>query len=360
MPDSSSFYLPVARALAQTRIVRERLLPRPGEAQVGPDERVEPDDIVGRAYVPVPPIVYNVAQNLNVPTHEVRRLLVKKIGDTFDAHDVIARRKRPFRSPMVCRARAPGRLLAEYRGEVLLESALVPMDLFANARGVVVNASRFGVVVHSSGGLIQGVWGNGKESYGVMKVLGATREQPLTADLIDVSCLGTIIVVGGPIEPEGLKQAKTQQLRGIVAGSMSATLREQALAAAFPIMLTEGFGALAMAAPAYQIIKASTSREASLRAISQTRWGAQRPELVIPVSAREAVATEAPPAHSALESGVLVRICAGDNLGHTGRVLSAHPQTRILSSGARARAVEVALQDNETVWVAINNLEAIE
>jgi hypothetical protein len=360
MSDSSSFYLPVARALAQTRIVRERLLPRPGEAQVAPDERVEPGDIVGRAFVPVSPIVYNVALNLNVPTQEVRRLLVKKIGDTFDVHDVIARRTRPFRSPMVCRARAPGRLLAEHRGEVLLESAMVPVDLLANVHGVVVNASRFGVVVHSTGGLIQGVWGNGKESYGVLKVLGAAREQPLTADLIDVSCLGTIIVVGGALEQGGLEQAETQQLRGIIAASMPATLREHALAAAFPIMLTEGFGSLTMAAPAYQVFKASTTREASLRAISQTRWGAQRPEVVIPVSARDAAVAEVPPAHSALESGAMVRICAGEHLGQSGRVLSERPQTRALASGARARAVEVELQENETAWVAINNLEAIE
>jgi hypothetical protein len=360
MPDSNSFYLPVARVLAQTRVVRERLLPRPGEAQVGPDDRVEPGDIVGRAFVPVSPIVYNIAQNLNVPTHQVRGLLVKNIGDSFEAQDVIARRKRAFRQHMVCRARSPGRLLAEHRGEVLLESAMVPMDLTANIRGVVVNASRFGVVVHSTGGLIQGVWGNGKESYGVLKVLGATREQPLTADLIDVSCLGTIIVVGGALEPEGLRQAETQQLRGIIAGSMPATLRELALAAPFPIMLTEGFGSLTMAAPAFELFKASTTREASLRAVSQTRWGAQRPEVVIPVSAREAIAGEAPPAHAALQHAALVRICAGEHMGQSGRVLSDHPQVRVLASGARARSVEIELHEHVTVWVAINNLEAIE
>src|SRR6202023_78132 len=97
MTDSNSFYLPTARVLAQTRIVRERLLPRPGEAQVGPDDRVEPGDIVARALVPVSPIVYNIAQNLNVPTNQVRGLLVKNIGDSFEAQDVIARRKRAFR-----------------------------------------------------------------------------------------------------------------------------------------------------------------------------------------------------------------------------------------------------------------------
>ena len=237
---------------------------------------------------------------------------------------------------------------------------MIPLDLLANIRGVVVNASRFGVVVQSSGALIQGVWGNGKESFGVLKVLGAMREQHLTADLIDVSCLGTIIVVGGALEPEGLQQAETQQLRGIIAGSMPATSREQAMAAGFPIMLTEGFGSLTMAASAYDVFKASSSHEVSLRAVSQTRWGAQRPEVVIPLSARETASGDILPAQVALRHGVRVRICAGDHMGQTGLVLSDNPQVRVLASGARARAVEIHLPDDETVWVAINNLEAIE
>lgn len=360
MTDSSDFFVPIARVLAQTRIVRDRLLPRPGEAEVHPDDKVEPGDIVARTQVPIPPIVYNIAQNLNVPTSQVRGLLVKKVGDSFDAQEVIARRKRLFRQHMVCRARAPGRLLAEHRGEVLLESALVPLDLTANMRGVVVNASRFGVVIQSYGALIQGVWGNGKESYGILKLLGSAREQPLTAELIDVSCLGTIIIVGGSIGPEALQQAETQQLRGIIAGSMPATLREQALAEPFPIMLTEGFGSLSMAPSAYDLFKASSGREASLRAISQTRWGAQRPEVVIPQPAREQAAGTVPPAHVALQGGVAVRICAGEHIGQSGRVVSDSPQMRVLANGVHARSVEIQLPDGQTVWAAINNLEAIE
>jgi len=194
---------------------------------------------------------------------------------------------------------------------------------------------------------------------GLADVAAGERDEDLLGVLLVLDELAQLIVVGGALEPEGLRQAETQQLRGIIAGSMPATLRELALAAPFPIMLTEGFGSLTMAAPAFELFKASTTREASLRAVSQTRWGAQRPEVVIPVSAREAIAGEAPPAHAALQHAALVRICAGEHMGQTGRVLSDHPQVRVLASGARARSVEIELQEHVTVWVAITNLEAI-
>ena len=359
MADSKNFYLPVARALSQTVVIRERLLPRAGEAAVQADDHVEPADVVARAYVPIQPIVYNVAQALKVPANSVRGLLLKKEGDAFQTDEVIARRRRFLRDPLACRARAPGRLLAEHLGEVLLESAPVPLELQANIRGTVANASRFGVVLQTLGALVQGVWGNGKESYGVLKVLGSAREQPLTADLIDVSCLGMIVVVGGAIEPEGLRQAETQQVRGIIAGSMPSAMREQTLAMPFPVVLTEGFGSLAMAEPAYQLLRGLTGREVSLRAVSQVRWGAQRPGAVVPLSTREAPSAETAPAYATLRSGSAVRVCAGESMGQTGRVISESPQTHVFPSGMRARAVEVELADHEMVWAPINNLEAI-
>jgi hypothetical protein len=215
------------------------------------------------------------------------------------------------------------------------------------------------VVLHTVGALVQGIWGNAKESYGVLKVLGAAREQPLTADLIDVSCLGMIVAVGGALDPEGLKQAESQQVRGIIAASMPTAVREQAQAAPFPIVLTEGFGSLAMAEPAYDLLRSLTGREVSLRAISQVRWGAQRPGAVVPLSTREVPSADPPVAYAALQHGCVVRICAGDAMGQTGHVVSDSPQTHVFASGARARAVEVELADNDSVWVPINNLEAI-
>lgn len=359
MPDSKNFYLPVARALSNTRVMRERLLPRAGEATVNPGDRVEPVDVVARTAVPISPRVVNIAQLFKVPSRRAKSLLLKKVGDSFVKDEVLARKRDLFGRSLVCRAPSPGRLLAEHNGEVLLEMAPTLLELQANIKGIVANVSRFGVVLHTVGALVQGAWGNGKERHGVLKLLGAVREQPLTADLLDVSCLGTMVVVGGSIDPEGLKAAETQQVRGVIAGSMPATLRAQALAMPFPVMITEGFGTAAMTVPAYELMQTYNGREAMLRAVSQTRWGTQRPEVVVPLMTRDATGSDTPPPYASLRKDAVVRICAGDYVGQTARVVSERPQSRTFESGVRARAVEVEVAEGETVWVPINNLEAV-
>ncbi|MBI5877521.1 MAG: hypothetical protein HZB53_07720 [Chloroflexi bacterium] len=359
MIDPKTFYLPMAHILAQTRIVRERLLPRPGEAEVSADQRVEPVDVVARAFVPDMPRVYNIAQMFKVPSSRAHTLLLKHAGEEFAKDEIIARHKRTLEQARVIRAPAPGRLLAEHEGEVLLEMMPAPLELKAGIKGVVANASRFGVVIQVAGALVQGLWGNGKTNFGVLKVLGAVREQPLTAELIDVSCLGTIVVAGGALQPAGLKQAEAQQVRGIICGSMPATLCAAALAAPFPVVITEGFGAVPMAGPAYELCRASNSREASLDAVARTRWGASRPELVVPLPARDAaVVTETPRAYAAIVRNVRVRVTAGDEIGRTGHIASDQVRAREFESGIRVRAAEVEFDDGETGWIPVNNLEA--
>jgi hypothetical protein len=355
------FYLPVARALKQTRIMRERLMPRMGEVLVKRDDRVEPVDIVAR--VPMPNIIrsYNLAKMFKLSPAQVKKILTKKKGDKFAKREVLARHKPLLGQARAMRAPSDGRIIDEHNGEVLISEAANPLELQANIKGTIANVMpRFGVMIQTAGGLVQGVWGNGKEVYGVCKLLSDNREQSLSAELIDVSCLGAIVTIGGALTAEGLKQAEAQKVGGIVAGSVPAALRQAVLAVSFPVMITEGFGALLMAEPAFELLKTYNTREANLRAVVQTRWGATRPELVIPLTSRESAnVNEIAAPVVALENDVPVRICAGEYQGHVGHVVSAKPQSRTLTSGVRTRAVEVEIEYEERVWVPINNLEAI-
>jgi hypothetical protein len=355
------FYLPVARALKQTRVMRERLMPRIGEVKVKRDERVEPVDVVARVSMPNIIRSYNLAKMFKLQPNQAKKTLLKKVGATFVKGEPLARYKSMFGSALRVRAPADGRIIAERNGELLTSEATNPLELQANIKGTIANVMpRFGVMIQTAGGLVQGVWGNGKEAYGVFKLLSDNREQALSAELIDVSCLSAIVVVGGSITPEGLKQVEAQKVGGIVAGSMPVALRDHVMALPFPVMITEGFGSLLMVEPAFELLKLYKNHEANLRAVAQTRWGAVRPELVIPLAARESAnITEVASPVVALQNGVPVRICAGDYQGHIGHVVSAKPQSRTLASGVRARAVEVEIEYEERVWVPINNLEAI-
>ncbi|MBI1801425.1 MAG: hypothetical protein HY259_04085 [Chloroflexi bacterium] len=363
------FYLPVAHARPQARIIRERLLPHSGEVSVEPDQRVEPPHIVARAAMPAAPLVVNLAQRLGVPPKDVKGFLLKAIGDEFNKDEVLASKKGRLGRVSEYRAPGVGRLLAEHEGQLVLEIVPALMELPANINGVVTNVMpRYGVVIELAGGLAQGIWGNGKENYGVLKLLGDKPDQALTQDIIDVSYLGALVVVGGAIQADGLKQATALQVHGVIAGSMPASLRDQAMAAALPIMITEGFGSWSMAAPTYELLKGFNGREAALRAVYRTRGGAQRPELVSPLPQQDAASAEAPPHAVLLQKGALVRVGAGAYLGQAGRVVSEKPQTQTLAGGIRARAVEIALGSSadtaadleaERVWIPIHNLEAI-
>ena len=137
MADPHLIYLPVARALQQTSLLRERLLPRPGTALVKEGDRVEPVDTVARTFMPMAPFVVNIAQLFQVPSLRAHSLLLKKVGDTFAKDEVLARKKNLVGRSLVCRAPSTGRLLAEHRGEVLLELAPTQFDLPANVKGMV-------------------------------------------------------------------------------------------------------------------------------------------------------------------------------------------------------------------------------
>jgi len=124
-------------------------------------------------------------------------------------------------------------------------------------------------------------------------------------------------------------------------------------------MVTEGFGAMPMAAPAFDVLRGCNAREAALDALTRLRWGASRPELVVSLPAREAGAVgDSPRAHAAVARDVKVRVVAGDGLGRTGHIAGEHVRLCAFESGIRVRAVEVEFDDGDIAWAPVNNLEA--
>ena len=82
----------------------------------------------------------------------------------------------------------------------------------------------------------------------------------------------------------------------------------------------------------------AATNSASSGAVVKTRWGAQRPELFVPLTPREGAGGEPVPQFATLQKQALVRACAGEHLGAVGRVASEQPQTRLFPNGVRAVA----------------------
>ena len=75
-----------------TLIQCERRLPAKGEVLVHPGERVEPTDVVARVHQTQDFRIVDVARKLGVPKSQVKRFLLKSVGDTVEAGQTIAMR----------------------------------------------------------------------------------------------------------------------------------------------------------------------------------------------------------------------------------------------------------------------------
>jgi len=354
-------YYPVAsRIAAQTTVRRERLLPAPGQVLVGPGEMVGPADVVARCQLPGEVKALDVCRAMGIPRSRVAKYVRRSVGDAVQANDLLASPRGMFsRFRKGCRSPVDGEVIEIRDGLILIESAATTFELRAHVRGEVTNVMpNRGVVVSVSGALIQGMWGSGGEAEGVLKMLVDSPQKPLRGRAIDVSCHGTIVAGGWIFDESVFEQAVEARVRGIIVGGMDAELRPSLQSLPFPVMLTDGFGATAMAQPAFALLQSNMGREALLSADTRTRRDARRPEVLIPLRNGHD-ASEGGPGILALEVGAQVRALRAPYLGNVGTVVDLPAQPRRIESGARLPVAVVELYDGKQVSIPLANLELI-
>jgi multidrug efflux pump subunit AcrA (membrane-fusion protein) len=359
MTSEVTFYPSEARVMPLALMQCERRLPAQGEVLVHQGARVEPTDVVARVHQTQDFRILDVARKLHVARAQASRFMRKKVGEAVETDEVLAERGGFFFGREV-RAPAKGVIAALGNGRVLLEVAPELIELRAYLKGTVAAVMPgMGVMIEAAGAIAQGTWGCGGEAFGVLRVVADKPDEPLRAKNIDVACHGAIVVGGGTIDTSAFEQAQQLQVRGLIAGSMDGELRERAEAAPFPVILTEGFGRAPMAEPIFQLLHGQTGREASISAETRARFGATRPEILIPLPTESRPAPP-PPAGAPLKVGARVRIVRPPYLGAVGTVSAIVPRVQRVESGARLRGVEVNLGgDTGTVFVPYVNLELL-
>jgi len=354
------YYLTETWAAPAVTIRRERLLPARGEVLVHPGEQVGPADLVARCQLPGGAEVIDVSRTLGIHGEQVAKYIGKNVGDRVQAGEVVAGHSGALgRLRPACRAHADGQVVAVRDGLVLIEATPGTFELRAHFKGQVTRVMPgLGVVISTTGVLIQGVWGSGGEAEGVLKVLVDGRRKPLRARSIDVSCHGTIVAGGSDVDDKALEQAVTAQVRGMIVGSISADLRPMLKTLPFPVIITEGFGSYPMSEAIFPLLQSNSGREAMLQADTQARWGAKRPEIVIPVHAEETMVAGDQEAAD-LRVGAQVRGLRAPYLGVIGTVTGLPIGPLAVDSGARLLVTEVAFEGAEPALIPIANLELI-
>jgi hypothetical protein len=243
-------------------------------------------------------------------------------------------------------------------GQVLMEVGDTRVELRAGLPGVVsqVIAER-GVVIRTAGALVQGVWGNGRIDNGLITSLLEKPDDVLTAERLDVSLRGSVILGGHVRDAETLKVAAELPIRGLIVSSLLSSLIPTAYQMRYPILVMEGFGALPMNSAAFKLLTTNTKREATVNAEHFDRYSGNRPEVIIPLP----ISNE-PPEPNNYEKfavGQQVRMRRPPNIGMIGTISNLPAGLSTLPSGLRAVAADVRLENGESVLVPLVNLEVV-
>ncbi|MBN1178582.1 MAG: hypothetical protein JXD18_05185 [Anaerolineae bacterium] len=350
-----------------TAIRRERVLPVAGEILVKEGESVEPFQVIGRALVPAGFQIVNVARDLGVPPAKAAKYLKVKPGQKVKKDDLVAELRgisalmavlfgmavRPSRSPL------DGTVTDSGGGRILIEAFPKEIELRANYHGVVSRVvPEWGVYLRITGAVIQGNWGNGKESAGVLKLMSKSNDKPIRARSIDGSCTGAVLIGGSRIDASVLEKAIEIQARGIISGSIDPGAIEMANQATFPVIVTEGAGVCPMCPHIYRLLATNDGREATLNASFKSHWGVARPEVVISLPAEPGMefqeALDRP-----LKVGDTVRAIRTPHLGTVGTVVE-FPAWLRTSAGSQLPAAKVKTEGaQENILIPLSNLEVL-
>ena len=372
-------YTPGLKVTEGMTIHKERRLPLEGEVLVEAGMTVQAEDVVAKADLPGNVQLLNVANLLSVPAEEITEYMLKPIGETIVKDEIIATTKGLF-GLFKSQARSPidGTIeaVSDVTGQVILREPPIPVEVKAYTDGTVTEiAPNEGVTVETYGSYIQGIFGVGGETVGNLTVAVSSPNDELTTAQILPEHRDNILVGGSLVTTDAIQKAIQQGVRGIIAGGIDdADLREllgYELGVAITgseeigitLVITEGFGSIAMAEQTFTLLKAREGMKTSINGATQIRAGVVRPEILIPITpeaAEKASEAEDDATEGILEIGSSVRIIREPYFGKLGRVTELPVELQDLETEAQVRVLRVELEDGQQTTLPRANVEAIE
>jgi hypothetical protein len=344
----------------------EQRLPTAGDVLTRVGQRVEADDLIGRARVSGAPLVLHVARVLDLPVAQALKALRRAVGETINQGEELARGPLPGQ-----RLLAPinGTVVAidSTSGYVVLRANPEPYELRAAIRGVVMEMfPGEGVRIETPAAQIYGAWGIGGARSGVLSLLTTAPDEPITAAMIDSKSTYGVVIGGSGISAAALRRAVTERITGVIVGSIDEAELRAFLEAPGPalwdggahhwqiggglpepgltIVVTEGFGTIPMSQPVFDLLAQYDRRDALLLGQTTLRNRHERARVIIPLSARNAGALPVDPPQLELQIGAIVRVVVAPYLGQVGRVRALTALNAPLPNGLRTSTADVQLE----------------
>ncbi len=369
-------YTPGLKVTEKAVIKKTRRLPLLGEVLVEKGKAVSPDVIVARTNIPGNPQTVNVANVLGVEPEDILEFMKKKEGDAVKKGDILAEYKSffgLFKHNVASPVEGVVEMISAVTGQVTLREPPIPVQIDAYLDGVVEEIlPREGVVIKTEGAFVQGIFGVGGETQGIVRVAVNDPNDVLDENAFEAGDKGKIVVGGSLVTYAAIKKAEAVGAVGLVAGGIIDTDLINYLGhdigvaitghedIPLTIIITEGFGKMRMAHRTFDLFRNLQGLKASINGATQIRAGVMRPEIIVPGYQAKGGAGEAD-IMEGLVPGTPLRIIREPYFGALAEVVDLPPELQKIETEAHVRILRAKLTETgEIVTVPRANVEIIE
>jgi hypothetical protein len=371
-------YTPGLTISADTVVRKVRRLPLKGQVLVQVGDSVNPDTVVARTELPGPVTTVRVAERLGVEPRELPKYLLKQVGDKVQVGEMIAERK-SFFGLFTSRVTSPitGTIdfISEATGNIGIRHLPTPVEVTAYLRGLVVDVlPEEGAVVATRGVFVQGIFGLSGERHGQIALLADSPDEVVSDTKVSDEHKGKVLIAGALAHWRLMEAAKQVGAVALVTGGVLDTDIKKLLGydigvaitghepLPFTLIVTEGFGEIAMAKRTFELLASQEGREASVNGATQIRAGVIRPEVVVPKDTKLTLdGLQAPErdefAAGELNIGTPIRLIRAPYFGSLGRVVALPPEPQEIETETKTRVLEAELVTGERVIVPRANVE---
>lgn len=369
-------YTPGLKVTEKAVVRKTRRLPLLGEVLVEKGKAVSPELVVARTNIPGNPQTVNVANVLGVEPEDIADFMKKREGDAVKQGELLAEYRSffgLFKHSVPSPVDGTVEMVSTVTGQITLREPPIPVQVNAYLDGVVEEVlPREGVIVRTEGAFIQGIFGVGGETQGIIRV--AVKDPNA---VLDENCLinedrGKIVVGGSLVTLGAIKKAEEVGAVGLVAGGIIDTdligYLGHDIGVAITghedipvtVIITEGFGKMRMAHRTFELFLNLQGMKASINGATQIRAGVMRPEIIVPGYQPKGGAASQDLSQG-LVPGTPLRIIREPYFGALAEVVDLPPELQVIETEAHVRILRARLMDSgKVVTIPRANVEIIE
>jgi hypothetical protein len=337
------------------RILRAQRLHGEGKLLVHAGQHVDQGDIIAEEITGTDYLLLDISRGLGIPEGKISQYLHCQSGSIVENGDILAGplgiSRRVVRSPI------DGQVALIHEGKVLLKTGNQYRSVHAVYPGKILNViDQHGVVIESSGTLIEGEWGSGDTATGKFHLLEENSINHLDDIPQDQFLAGRIVCVVNRIDSRFIQKLYDHGISGLVLPGIDPALVAFVSSIEIPVLLLIGFGELNLNANLIDLLRDLDGKETIINPAEKRVPDGIRPELFFPrLDNGQSVET---PDSIPLEEGCSVRVTNGAFFGSQGIILRLEGLNR-LPNGIFVDTAEVLLESGRTRSIPVPNLIAL-